>query len=189
MAMNRFYDLTDDMDQPGRWHLRHPVDEHGQKINPWMFIESRRLDCDGLIRFPVKPDGRELEFTQSSFSIPVVHHRVVQLFERLGIQDVQFLPVEVQGHGGPWFILNALRVIRCIDEARCREVRHFKPEDGQPERVGEYRVVSGLRIDPTKVGDAHVFRPWGWTMVLIVSEDVKQAMEHEGLTGPVFTEV
>ena len=47
----------------------------------------------------------------------------------------------------------------------------------------------GLRIDPTKVGDAHLFRPWGWTMVLIVSEKLKQALEREGLTGTRFTEV
>ncbi|MFE8603937.1 imm11 family protein [Archangium violaceum] len=186
---SRFYELRDDLYHPGRWHLRSPVDEHGQKINPWQFTEGRQLDPQGSIRFPVKPDGVELEFTQSSFSIPVLHRRVVQLFERLGIQDVQFLPAEVQGHAGPWFILNALRVIRCIDETRCREVRHFKPEDGQPERVGEYRVVSGLRIDPTKAGGARVFRPWGWRMVLLVSDDIKQALEREGITGPVFTEV
>ncbi|HEX5748055.1 MAG TPA: DUF1629 domain-containing protein [Archangium sp.] len=187
--MSRFYDLTDDMSRPGRWHLRHPVDEHGQKIDPWQFTESRRLDAHGLIRFPVKPDGTELEFTQSSFSIPVVHRRVVQLFERLGIQDVQFLPVEVQSHAGPWFILNSLRVIRCIDEARCREVRHFKPEDGQPEKVGQYRGVSGLRIDPARAEGAHLFRPWGWTVALIISEDLKQALEREGVTGTRFTEV
>ena len=128
---------------------------------------------------PVPREARwsELEFTESSFSIPVVHRRVVQFLKSLGIQDVQFLPVEVEGHTGPWFILNALRVIRCIDEARCRDVRHFKPEDGQPEKVGEYKVVSGLRIDPSTVGNARVFRPWGWTMVLIVSEDLKQALE------------
>ena len=50
---SRFYDLTDDMRQPGRWHLRHPVDEHGRKVDPWQFTESRRLDAHGLIRFPV----------------------------------------------------------------------------------------------------------------------------------------
>nr|WP_233262335.1 DUF1629 domain-containing protein [Vitiosangium sp. GDMCC 1.1324] len=187
--MSRFYDLTDDRREPERWHLRHPIDEQGQKIDPWQFTEGRRLEPQGTIRFPVRPDGRELEFTLDAFSTPVVHGCVVQLFERLGIQDVQFLPVQVEGHAGPWFILNALRIIRCIDEARSRDVRHWKPEDGQPEKVGEYKVVSGMRIDPTKVGDARIFRPWGWTVALIVSEDVKDAMESEGLTGPRFTEV
>ena len=188
--VSRFYDLTDDMRQPGRWHLRHPVDEHGRKIDPWQFDEGQWLEPQGLVRFPVRPAGQEFDFTLAAFSIPVVHGRVVQLFERLGLQpEVQFLPVQVEGHAGPHFILNALRIIRCIDDARCREVRYFQPEDGQPEKVGKYRVVSGMRIDPTRVGEARIFRPWGWTMVLLVSEDVKEAMEREGLTGMRFTEV
>ncbi|WP_369946350.1 imm11 family protein [Vitiosangium sp. GDMCC 1.1324] len=102
---------------------------------------------------------------------------------------MQFLPVQVDGHAGPYFVLNALRIIRCIDDARSEEVQYFKPEDGQPEKVGEYRFVRGMRIDPTKTEGARVFRPWGWTLSLLLSEDVKEAMEREGLTGPRFTEV
>ena len=94
----------------------------------------------------------------------------------------------MEGHAGPYFILNTLRVIRCIDEARCVEVRYFTPEDGQPEKVGQYRVVSGMRIDPAKVEGARIFRPWGWTVALVVSEDLKQALEREGVTGTKFTE-
>jgi hypothetical protein len=187
--MNRFHELTDDMRVPGRWHLRHPVDEHGQKINPWQFTDGRWLEPQGLIRFPVKPQGVILEFTQDAFGTPVVHGRVVQLFERLGLQqEAQFLPVEVEGHAGPWFILNTLRTLRCIDDARCDEVRYFEPEDGQPEKVGEYRVVRGLRIDPAKAVGAHLFRPWGWTGALLVSEDLKHSLEREGITGTRFTE-
>ncbi|EPX56764.1 hypothetical protein D187_007198 [Cystobacter fuscus DSM 2262] len=37
--------------------------------------------------------------------------------------------------------------------------------------------------------DANIFRPWGWTVVLIVSERVKLAIEKEGLTGARFIEV
>jgi hypothetical protein len=137
----------------------------------------------------VRPDGVELDFSWAAFSIVVVTRRFVQLFERLGIQEVQFLPVQVDNHAGPYFILNTLRTLRCIDDARCAEVRHYRPEDGEPEKVGEYKDVRGLRIDPTKVGDARIFRPWGWQMALIVSEGLKQALEREGLTGTKFTEV
>lgn len=187
--MSRYYQLRDDLRHPGRWHLRTPVDEHGQKLNPWQFTESLRLEPQGIIRFPVKPDGVELDFSWASFSIPVVSRRFVQLFERLGIQDVQFLPVEVEGHTGPWFILNSLRILRCIEDARCAEVQYFKPEDGQPEKVGEYRYVRGMRIDPSEAEGAHLFRPWGWPEALIVSEDLKQALEREGITGTRFVEV
>lgn len=186
---SRYYELDDDRYHPGRWHLRSPVDEHGQKINPWQFDAGQWLAPQGTIRFPVRPDGVELDFSWAAFSILVVTRRFVRLFERLGIQEVQFLPVQVENHAGPYFILNTLRTVRCIDEARCAEVRHYKPEDGQPEKVGEYKDVRGLRIDPTKVGDARIFRPWGWSLALIVSEDLKQALEHEGLTGTRFVEV
>ncbi|HEX8441053.1 imm11 family protein [Archangium sp.] len=187
--MPSYYELTDDMRIPGRWHLRHPVDEHGQQIDPWQFDEGRRLEPQGLIRFPVRPDGVALDFTLDSFSIPVVHGRVIQVFERLDIQEAQFLPVQVEGHAGPYFILNALRIIRCIDEGRCEEVRHWTPEHGEPEKVGQYRYVRGMRVDPTKVEGARIFRPWGWTLTLVVSEDLKEALEREGLTGTRFLEV
>ena len=55
--------------------------------------------------------------------------------------------------------------------------------------MGEYKNVRGLKVDPAKTGEANIFRPWGWTGVLIVSERVKRAMEEEGITGAKFIEV
>ncbi|KFA90810.1 imm11 family protein [Archangium violaceum] len=188
--MPSYYELRDDLYHPGRWHLRSPVDEHGQKVNPWQFDEGRRLEPMGNILFGVRPDGVELDFSWAAPAIPVVSNRVIQLLERMDLQhEVQFIPVQVENHAGPWFILNALRILRCIDDARCAEVRYFKPEDGQPEKVGEYKSVRGMRIDPAKTEGARVFRPWGWPEALLVSEDLKQALEREGVTGTRFTQV
>jgi hypothetical protein len=187
--MSRYFELDDDLYHPGRWHLRGPMDEQGQRINPWQFFKGRQLDLHGVVRFHVKPEGTALEFSWAAVSIPVVHGRFVRLFERLGIQEVQFIPAQVEGHTGPFFILNTLRTLRCVDDARCEEVQYFKPEDEQPEKVGEYKFIAGLRIDPAKVGDARIFRPWGWTGSLIVSEDLKQALEAEHITGTRFVEV
>jgi hypothetical protein len=137
----------------------------------------------------MKPAGVGLDFSLAGVSIPVVSSQFVQVVQRLGLQEVQFLPIQVENHPGPYFILNALRILRCIDDARCEEVRYWRPEDGQPEKVGQYRSVAGLRIDPTKVEGARLFRPWGWTLALLVSEDVKEALEREGVIGTRFTEV
>ncbi|WP_444546342.1 imm11 family protein [Archangium lansingense] len=188
-ALMKYYEMYDDVYVPGRWHLRLPVDEQGTWIDTWQFKEGRVLDIKSSIRFPVKPEGVALEYTET-MGIPIVHRRVVSLFERLGLQkEVQFIPVEVEGQTEPWFILNALQVIRCVDDARCDEVFYWGPEDGEPDRVGEYQNVRGLKVDPAKIGKAHVFRPWGWLVVLIVSEHVKSAMEAEGITGIKFLEV
>jgi hypothetical protein len=187
--MTLYFKLMDDRRSHSRWHLGTPVDEQGQEIDPWQFDEGRVLELGCMPRFPLDTPGDPLDFCWAAFTILVVSSRFVQLFERLNVRDVQFIPARVEGHSEPYFILNPLRVIRCIDDARSEEVRYWKPEDGQPEKVGEYRVVAGMRIDPTKVGDARIFRPWGWRVALVISEDLKLAMEQEGITGTRFVEV
>ncbi|NMO17743.1 hypothetical protein HPC49_41150 [Pyxidicoccus fallax] len=174
---------------PDRWVLNSPIDEHGREVDPWQFNEGRRLDLDARLRLRVALPGRELDFSLTGLGIVVVHERVARVLERMGVRDVQLIPVEVEGCSSAYFILSVLSTIRCIDDARCEEVQHWKPEDGQPEKVGEYRVVAGMRIDPTRVGDAHLFRPWGWSVALIVSDELKRALEHEGITGTRFIEV
>ncbi|MFL5358535.1 imm11 family protein [Archangium sp.] len=187
--MAHYFELMDDRRPQPRWHLGCPLDEQGQEIDPWQFKHGKWLELGCVPRFPLDVPGHSLDYCWAAFAIPVVHERVVRLFERLGVRDVQFIPVQVDGHPGPYFILNALRIIRCIDDARSRRVEYWAPEDEQPEKLGQYRVVSGMRIDPTQVGDARVFRPWGWRVALIISEDLKQAMESEGITGTRFIEV
>ncbi len=186
--MGRYFELLDDMRSAGRWLLGSPVDEQGQEINPWQFKKGKVLELGCVPRFPLQVPGAPLDYSWAAFSIPVVHGRVVQVFKRLGIEETQFIPVRVEGQAEPYFILNALRIIRCVDDARCRQVEYWEPEDEQPEKLGEYRVVSGLRVDPTKVGEARIFRPWGWRVALVVSEGLKQALEQEGITGTRFVE-
>jgi hypothetical protein len=188
--MSRYYRLRDDMKFPGRWALGAPVDAQGQEINPWQFEKGLVLDLDGTPRFPLLVRGVPLEFSAAAFGIPVVHARFVQLFEHLeSRQDVQFIPARVESHSEPYFILNALRTLQCIDETRSEEIEYWKPEHGEPERVGEYRAVYGLKVDPTKAAGADIFRTWGWTVALIVSEHLKQVLEKERITGTKFTAV
>ena len=52
-----------------------------------------------------------------------------------------------------------------------------------------HRRLDRLRIDKRKVGNAKVFRPEGWEVALIVSEEIKNAIEDMGVTGARFEEV
>jgi hypothetical protein len=187
--MPRYYHLRDDRRSQTRWHLGTPVNESGEELDPWQFFEGHPLEMGCVPCFPLDVPGDPLDFCWAAFAIPVVHERFVQIFQRLGVQEAQFIPTLVEGHSGPYFILNTLRTIRCIDDARCEEVEYWEPEDGQPEKLGEYRYVHGLRIDPSKVGGTRIFRTWGWSLALILSEDLKQAIEAERLTGTHFVEV
>ena len=46
-----------------------------------------------------------------------------------------------------------------------------------------------MHIDKEKVGNAKVFRPEGWEVALIVSEEIKDALERLGTTWTRFEEV
>jgi hypothetical protein len=187
----RYFKLSDDMSLQGRWLLRDPTDSQGQKVDdPWQFKAGGSVAIEERLKIPIYHPGSPLDFTLTDVGgAPVVHKRVASIFAELAPDDVQVIPVDVDGLLEPYCILVATRLIRCIDDNASEEVRYWNPEDGRPEKVGKYRAVYGMRIDPTKVGDAKVFRTWGWTGALIVSEDIKDALERAGVTGCQFKEV
>ncbi|HEX8821023.1 MAG TPA: DUF1629 domain-containing protein [Archangium sp.] len=187
--VTRYFKLSDDVYVPGRWELGAPLDGRGHKVWTWLFRRGEPAAVDGPIRVPLSHAGEPLDFSVAGAAVPIIHEKVAALFNELAPDAVQLIPVEVESRSEQYFILNILRVVKCIDDAACEEVQHWAPEDGQPDLVGEYRVVAGMRIDPTKVGDAKVFRPWGWPVVLLVSENIKTAMERAGISGANFQDV
>lgn len=185
----RFFKLYDDVYVRGRWHLAHPRDSQGRELeDSWQFIYGRPVRVEGRLRVPIEHPGRSLDFTQAGLAVPVVHVKVASVFTELAPHDVQLIPVDIPGLPEQYLILVATRCIRCIDEKASR-VQFWKPEDGLPEKVGQYYAVDDMHIDTSKVGDAKVFRPEGWEVSLIVSEDIKTALERIGATGVKFEQV
>jgi hypothetical protein len=186
----RYFRLSDDVHVFGRWHLDDPIDPRGHEVDRWQFESGLPVDREGRLRVPIDQPGRPLDFSVTSVGgAPIVHSKVASLFSELAPKDVQLVPVDVEGQPDEFFILNVTRVVKCIDDKASAEVQYWKPEDGRPEKTGHYRAVHGMRIDPTNVGDAKVFRPWGWLVVLLVSEDIKEALERIGATGTKFKQV
>ncbi|PTL77163.1 hypothetical protein DAT35_46480 [Vitiosangium sp. GDMCC 1.1324] len=166
------------------------MDDQGEEIFPYQFLQGKILRWEKPLFLPMYRRGRALDFSWTGLGFVVVSGRFVSVCERLGLQnEVQFVPARVEEHPESYFVLNTLRTIRCVDEARCDEVSFYEPGYEDPGLVGQYRHISGLKVDPEKIGDASIFRPWGWPVALIVSERVKRAMEEEGLSGPAFIEV
>ncbi|MFP2908334.1 imm11 family protein [Pyxidicoccus sp. 3LFB2] len=186
----RYFRLQEDM-QAGNWNLGDPLDEQGHEVSdPYLFTAGRPISVKGRLTIPVDERGRRLDFCTAGIgAAPIVHVRVATLFAELAPDDVQFIPVDIQGHPDQYLILVATKRVRCIDDTASEEVRYWKPEHGQPERIGDYKSVMGLRIDASKVGDAKVFRTEGWDIALIVSEDIKQALERVKATGVEFMRV
>ncbi|WP_408888155.1 imm11 family protein [Myxococcus faecalis] len=186
----RFFDLKIDVYVPGRWYLSDPQNPAGDEIEDiWQFIQGKPVELAERLRIPLYQAGASLDFTTAGAGqAPIVSDRVASLFRQMAPEDIQLFPVDVEGEAGPFFLLNVAREIRCIDDAACAAVQ-IRTADEYTERVGEYRSVSRLRIDKAKVGDARVFRTWGWHAPIIVDEDLKDALEANGIFGGRFDEV
>ncbi|NOJ97052.1 hypothetical protein HMI51_29440 [Corallococcus coralloides] len=118
---------------------------------------------------------------------PIANELAANVFSTLAPGDVQLLPVSIEGESERYFVVNATKVVDCIDEARCQEVHHY--DAPSPDYPGEYNWIYGLRIDPSKTEGAQVFRLKKFKVAFIVSEDVKNALEAVGNLGVSFERV
>ncbi|MCP3099864.1 hypothetical protein LZ198_13395 [Myxococcus sp. K15C18031901] len=186
----RFFDLMVDVYVKDRWYLSDPVDDQGKEIDDiWLFRHGNPIEVRGRLHLPLYRPGAplDIEFAGAG-GTPVLSARAASVFREMAPDDVQLFEASVEGDPRPYFLLNVARTIRCIDDATSEEVEYRTAEEFT-ERIGEYWSVSGLRIDKSKVGAARVFRTWGWGPALIVSEDIKDALEANGIFGGKFSEV
>jgi hypothetical protein len=184
----RFFQLADDVEVPHRWHLDTPIDSQGREVHDWDFKRGAPVHVKGRLKIPMEVAGRPLDFSEAGLSIPVVHVKVASMLSERAPNDVQLIPADIEGQSDQYLVLVATRLIRCIDE-KASKVQFWRPEDGLPEKVGQYWAVDDMRIDRATAGSAKVFRPEGWEVALIVSEEIKDALERLGATGTRFQEV
>ncbi|HLL53954.1 MAG TPA: DUF1629 domain-containing protein [Myxococcaceae bacterium] len=191
--MKRYFKMNQDLYVPGRWYLSDPTDNAGRSLD-WVFDQGRPVTVDGPVKVAFNPfaeRGRPVDYTELAIDIvPVVHARIATVLSQLAPSDVQLIPAKVGDHPEPFYVVNVLRVQQCIDDDRSLEVEYYTPdcEEVFRDRVGQYRSVIGLRIDPAKAGNAKIFRTWGWVAV-IVSEEIKSALESIKTVGVKFEEV
>ncbi|EPX64321.1 hypothetical protein D187_005455 [Cystobacter fuscus DSM 2262] len=164
----RYFELTDDLHIPERWDLDAPLDARGQQLAESLFTAGEPVTCEGPLSLPLRAyDGVALDFTEAGVGIPVVSARLAAVFAERAPRDTQLLPVQVEAHPEPFFLLVCTRRVE---------------QEKTPSRAGP------PRLDVTRVGDAQVFRARGW-QTLLVTEELKQALEAVGGTGLRFWEL
>ncbi|WP_223757106.1 imm11 family protein [Myxococcus sp. RHSTA-1-4] len=155
-----------------------------------MFGDGRLLPDPGPLKTRPLHGGPQRSFSvANSGRAPIADELVARAFRELAPNDVQVFPVDVEGAAKPLYIINATKCFKCVDEANSREVQLYPPNGAAPERAGEYRSISGLRIDTSKIENARVFRIQGYRSAFIVSEEIKNALEGIGNLGVHFERV
>lgn len=183
--MTRFFRLQDDVLIQKRWHLGSAVLADGTE--PRLRI-GRRFDSPEVPCIPVTHSGRVLDFSLTSFAVPVANKRLADAISAMAGKDVQCIPVNISGQEN-MVVLNVLRVVRCLDETRSEFIK-WTTQDHRPDLAGQYRQITRIVLDAGHIPtDAQVFRIEGSLVELVVSESIKKTMEIAGCLGAKFIEL
>lgn len=202
----KFYHLENDRGYPGRWHLSDLRDAANVEYDGREFTYGNRIDSGPPFRLGfwkeegsanvVPPltlyrsyEGTSLDFTYTDDSMPVATQRVADILGAIVGDDIQRFPVRVDRMNKGYEIINVVALADCLDVERSDVTWWEEGNDIRPELAGLPWTVHPVFIDPTRVGDHHMFRIKTYTSPIIVSDVVKKVFEEAQVSGVLFTSV
>ena len=191
IAFSRNPELMQGIELPDRWYLGPPAstDPH-ESFYGEEFAMGIHQTVAGRLTVNVDYDGIPLDFTFAALGMPVVNSNTANVFRQLAPNDMQLIPIIVEGRLEEYFIANALRSVDCIDYQRTEVQFWENAPETPPEKVGKPEMIVGLHIKESSIPrDIEVFRLQDWIPPLIVSERIKKALEVRRTTGIKFAKV
>jgi len=138
------------------------------------------------------------DFPFTSDSLPVYSPRLRALMEDLRVDGIQYLPLRIRGQiSGKeipgYCLVNYLHLIDCLDRERSSYQVWTKENllfwEERAWMLGTFRDVRRAVLVESRIRDFQVFRLWGWSVMVVVREDMKSAIEEAAITGCWFTEI
>ncbi|MBD3640342.1 MAG: hypothetical protein HUJ18_05045 [Marinobacter sp.] len=186
--MGKFYRVLADPKAVNRWHLKAPVTACGIEIDPRNFTSGTFYTGETSLDLQLRRLGQPVDFNFCDFDMLVVKREINSNLERNFGDAIQRIPVRIQNFQEEFEILNVLNVVDCIDEVKSEYLK-WEPQDGRPEKIGAYRMMTKLVIDPEKAKGHSIFRLDGWKIAVIVSDEIKKYLENRSVSGIVFQQV
>jgi hypothetical protein len=180
--------LPDHIQYPDLWFLDDPMTTDGQAIDPREFTSGRPYCGPVPAVATIGNPGRELALNLGAFDMPVVSRAVADIVWRLAPLDVQLFPIDIPGAVDSYQILNAVCSLDCLDEERS-EFTRWQAGDHRSDLIGQYRMISTIRIDPSRTHNHHIFRILNFHIALLVSETIKDALVDIPKLGVLFDPV
>jgi hypothetical protein len=184
----KYFQMCDDLDIEDRWFLGSASDSEGNEIDPDSFSDGKRLAIAVPLTISLDQPGAALDFTFAAFDMPVVNSRALKVLYDEAPKAFQCFPARVGDETGEYFVINFIEKRRCVDEAKSLFLK-WTERDARPDKIGEYRMFTRLRIRADMVDRSNAFRIEGWIVALIVSERIRRRMLDVGVTGARFVPV
>jgi hypothetical protein len=183
-----FYRLLADPAATSRWHVKSPLDPSGNEVDPRSFTQGVPVDSLLPLTLPLRRSGDEVDFNFCDFHMIVTPASVNTRLQAFAGSAIQRIPVAIDSRKGEFEILNVCDLVPCVDESRSLFTR-WTGEDGRPDKVGQFRMIVKLKIDPAAAAGHEIIRVADWPIALIASENVKHLLEALNVSGLVYERV
>jgi hypothetical protein len=187
----QYYKITPREETWPYWFLRSPRAADGTKLDARDFTIGKRYagDTTGWT-VPVGEPGREIPFNFAAFMMIVASTEIGARLAELCGETLQRIPVQIIGSTQSYEILNNLDLVPdCIDFERCESISRYTEDSSRPDRLGEVRLIFGLRIKPEIAHGHHFFKFSEYHPPLIVSQDMKNILDSMGVNDVDYTPV
>jgi hypothetical protein len=181
-----FYEVVFDSSLSDYTYFDEPMIENGDVIDWWHFSGSGRWEGKEPLKVTASPIGKLYDVSMAPGDVPYVTKKVADIFnaEKVLADAVQFIPLKYGVN--TIYIMNILPVIACVDEEKTESIMRWQEEDGEPEKIGKYRQIIGLRVDPERLKHIDICRVKDWEVSIIVSQRVKLILDAHHVNGIVF---
>jgi len=137
---------------------------------------------------PAFPKDVRLSDNLYGATMPVISLRLKTFLESAVKNNVEYLPIELINHKGrvehsEYFVMHPLEVVDCINQ----EASGVEWNRIAPDRISRCR---GLVLNSEAIpGDYNMFRPKYWGKLILIREDLVEALLKTDLTGLFFRPV
>lgn len=126
----KYFRLYDNPYIPGRWELDDLYDETGSELNAYKFMKGMPVEFNGALKVTINRPGMSLDVSHLvGDPVPVVSRCVAEVLTSLAPSDIQLFPVRIESQVDKYYLVNATRTVKCIDERASAEVHYWQPRD------------------------------------------------------------
>lgn len=157
----------------------------GVELDARTFVQASSLHFPSGIAIEVDNEGEALDYNTGPFGVPIVSEYIADILSDLASNDVQLLPLDIEGETEKFYVLNVLHAISCIDEERSM-VQYWGPNDHRADLAGHFRTVARIKLNSEAAHGIEIFRLAGWKTEIAVSGDLADALRLSGQKGMSF---
>ncbi|WP_158997143.1 imm11 family protein [Pigmentibacter ruber] len=112
-----------------------------------------------------------------------INEKIISCLKAVGETNFQLIPIVVYPGERPYYILNILNIIDCVDRENSK-FRLFTEEYGRPDLLGKFYTFDKMVLDRSKVPkDVHIFRLKGYDLPVFITKELAEEFKKQNIQG------